>query len=93
MSKKSRRKGSSGELEFAKLIGGKKTSRTGESSPDVTGPDGTRYEVKRRSKSFTTLYNAMEQAADDIVALRDDRKPWLITMTYDKYKELTDGRG
>ena len=94
MSKKSRTKGRNGELEFAKLVHGKRTSQTGLASPDVTaGPEykHTEFEVKRRNKSFTTLYDAMDQAyelGNHHVAVRDDRREWLIVVPAVEYLEM-----
>jgi Holliday junction resolvase len=92
MAKKSRTKGYRGERELAEKLEGKRTSRIGEASPDVTA--GARYgtamfEVKRRKKSFTTLYDAMQQAYDlgnHLVAVRDDRREWLVVMPLDEWK-------
>ncbi len=93
MSKKSRTKGRRGELELAQLLEGERTSQTGLPSPDVTA--GPRYgnekiEVKRRAKSFTTLYSALEQASQfggSMVALRDDRREWLVVMPLERWMQ------
>jgi Holliday junction resolvase len=95
MAKKSRTKGRGGELELAKILNGERTSQTGLASPDVTaGPeyDYAKFEVKRRKQTFTTLYDALAQAqaqGGHLVAVRDDRQPWLIVMPLDNWKELT----
>lgn len=76
-----RRKGAAGEREAAKLIGGVRTSRVGEASADVTGPDGIEYEVKRRVGEFAKLYQYLDQTKDvRRLLVRDDRKPWLVIM-------------
>ena len=86
MSKKSRTKGAEGERELARILEGERTSMIGKASPDVTaGPKygSVQFEVKRRAKSFTTLYLAMEQAyelGNHLVAVRDDRQEWLVVM-------------
>lgn len=93
---KSSQKGAEGEREFARVIGGKKTSIRGLPTPDVTGPDGTTYEVKRRAKSFTTIYNAYAQTDGvDVVAIRDNYKPWMIVVPLGEWlrlKELDNGK-
>jgi len=87
---KSSQKGAKGERDFAKLIGGRKTSVRGLATPDVTGPDGTLYEVKVRAKSFTTIYNALAQTEGvDVVAIKDNYKDWLVVVPLDKWLELT----
>lgn len=52
-------------------------------------------EVKRR-KTFTGLYNFMEQAVQDgkhepVVFLRGDRKDWLVVCNADHYINLLKG--
>lgn len=94
MSSRSKRKGSAGELEFAKLIGGKRVPLSGalggEYSNDVIAPNGWRVEVKRRKDAMKTLYDWVldEREKPDAVAFRADRKPWLVVMTVDKFIEL-----
>ncbi len=101
MAKKSRTKGRAGELELAKLLEGERTSQTGLASPDVTAGwrfNDAQFEVKRRAKSFTTLYQAMAQARElgnHLVAVRDDRQEWLVVMPLDDWMwenmVITDG--
>jgi hypothetical protein len=53
------------------------------------------FEVKRRGSGYTELYKWIEDEREkpDAVALRVDRKPWLIVMTLEKYLAMRDGRG
>lgn len=48
------------------------------------------FEVKARKEGFKTLYNWLldEREKPDALALKADRKPWLVVMTLDKFKEL-----
>ena len=84
----SRQKGRNGELEAARVLEGHRTSQIGQASADVTCKHGLTYEVKRRSNAFTNLYNYLEQTKGvDRLMIRDDRKPWLVVMYLDTYKE------
>lgn len=90
MGKKSRTKGNGGELEFAKLTGGKRVPLSGAMegyTNDVTLPNGMLAEVKRRKTGQKTLYDWVldEREKPDLVAFRADRMPWLITMTLEKF--------
>lgn len=88
---KSSQKGAAGERAFAKAIGGRKTSVRGLATPDVTGPDGTTYEVKVRKKSFTTIYNAYEQTEGvDVVAIKDNYKPWMVVVPLEEWLRMKE---
>lgn len=93
----SKRKGSAGEREFAKLTGGEKMPLSGAMggsfSNDVVLPNGMKAEVKRRAKGFTKLYEWIEDEREkpDLVAFRADRKQWVISMTLPKFLELMGG--
>lgn len=95
MGKSQRDKGSRRELEFAKLIDGVKVPHSGalggEYSNDVKGM-GLQWEVKARGTGFKTLYDWVldEREKPDAVALKVDRKPWLVVMTLEKFQELMD---
>lgn len=97
MGKASKRKGYSGESEFAKLTGGKRQVLSGalggEFSNDVILPNGWKAEVKRRKSGFKTLYDWIEDTREnpDCVAIRVDRKQWIVSMTLDKFQELMKG--
>lgn len=95
MGKASRDKGARGELEFAKLVGGHRVPLSGAVEGygnDVVLPNGMKAEVKRRASGFKTLYEWVldEREKPDIVAFRADRKPWLVTMTAEKYRDMMD---
>jgi hypothetical protein len=84
----SKRKGQRTELEFAKLIDGKKTPLSGalggEHSGDVKGL-GLTWECKARKDGFKQMYGWLENA--DALALKANRKPWLVVMTLDRFLE------
>lgn len=94
--KKSKSKGRAGELEWAKLTGGERISRTGEPGPDVSHPPMivgpiTTAEVKRVAKMPAILRSWLAQAREegaDYVAFREDRGPWYVVMEADDVQEL-----
>lgn len=79
--RRSKRKGSAAEREFAKLIGGKRVPLSGamggEYSGDVIGL-GIKWECKRRKESFKQLDKWLEGV--DAVAFRADRDEWKVWM-------------
>lgn len=93
--KASRDKGQRREREFTKLISGEKMPLSGalggRFSNDVEGM-GLKFEVKARKDGFKTLYEWIEDEREkpDALALKADRKQWLIVMTLDKFKELME---
>jgi hypothetical protein len=91
MGKKSKLKGYRGEAEFAKLTNGKRVPLSGMLEGykhDVILPNGWSVEVKRHKEGMKTLYNWIEGSQPDVVAFRADQKPWIVTMTLDKFLEL-----
>jgi hypothetical protein len=92
MGKKSRDKGQRREREFAELIGGRRIPLSGaqEGFPNDVEGMGLSWEVKARKDGFKTIYDYVldEREKPDAVALKADRKPWLVVMTLDKFKEL-----
>lgn len=91
----SKRKGYTGENEFAKLTGGKRVPLSGAMEGyknDVILPNNWRAEVKRRKEMMKTLYSWIEDREEkpDIVAFRADRKPWIVSMTLDKFMYLME---
>jgi hypothetical protein len=94
MGKSQRDKGQRGEREFAKLVDGTKQALSGalggEFSNDVLLPNGWKAEVKRRKSGFKTLYDWIEDEREkpDCVAIRVDRKDWIVSMKLDKFLEL-----
>lgn len=93
--KASRDKGQRRELEFSKLINGVKMPLSGalggEFSNDVRGL-GLEFEVKARKNGFKTLYTWLEDEREkpDALALKADRKDWLVVMKLDKFMELME---
>ena len=91
--KRSRRKGSDAEREFAKLIGGERVPLSGAAggryAGDVIGL-GMRWECKRRRDGFKQIYDWLDGA--DALAVRADRKPWLVVMPLDRLLELIRDR-
>ncbi len=88
--KSSRRKGYSGEIEFAKLVGGVRVPLSGaaggEFAGDVIWPGLGRGEIKRRKDGFKRLYAWLE--GRDWLAVRGDRREWLVILTLDKLLEV-----
>jgi hypothetical protein len=93
MGKASRDKGNRRELEFAHLVGGVRVPLSGAHGgtfgEDVLLPNGWRAQVKSRAEGFKTLYAALGEA--DVLALKADRKPWLIVMTGEQFLTITGG--
>lgn len=88
--RRNRDKGREGENEFAAIIGGERTSESGSSRTDVVGL-GLRWECKRRrNEAFKQLYGWLD--GKDAVAVRADRKPWLVVLTVDRLLELMGGK-
>lgn len=78
---RSRRKGRSGELEFAKLIRGERVPLSGAAggsyTDDVVGA-GLRWEVKRRKAGFKFFYDNCPK--DGGLGFRDDNHGWMVAM-------------
>lgn len=93
--RKSKTKGSRRELEFAKLIDGKRTPLSGavEGFPNDVEGLGLSWEVKARADGFKTLYKWIEDTREnpDALALKADRKQWLVVLTLEKFMELMKG--
>lgn len=96
MGKASRDKGARREREFAKLIGGTRVPLSGAMggaySNDVTGGlfGDLRVEVKARADGWKQIYDWLldEREKPDILALKADKKPWLVVMTLDMLRRL-----
>ena len=97
MGKASKAKGSRRELEFAKLIGGRKTPLSGavEGFPNDVEGMGLSWEVKARKDKWKEIYKWIEDEREkpDALALKADRKPWLVVMTLEKFQELMKEEG
>lgn len=95
MGKASKDKGYRGESEFAKLVGGHRVPLSGAQAGyanDVILPNGWGAECKWRKNAdgFKTLYEWLldEREKPDIVALRADRRPFIVAMQLPKFMEL-----
>ncbi|WP_077622022.1 hypothetical protein [Sediminibacillus massiliensis] len=92
MGKASRDKGQRREREFAELIGGRRIPLSGaqDGFPNDVEGMGLQWEVKAKKDGYKTIYDYVldEREKPDAVALKADRKPWLVVMTLDKFKEL-----
>lgn len=87
---KSRRKGRYGELEFAKLVGGKRISEVGLPGPDVLDEHGNAYEIKRPKAGLMAIYDALAQAereSADYVAMRQDNMSWFVVVPLHRWKQ------
>jgi hypothetical protein len=94
--KKSRNKGQRREREFAKLIEGRRIPLSGAQEGfenDVQGL-GLNWEVKARKNGFQMLYKWLEDEREkpDALALKADRKPWLVVLPLEKFLELMGGK-
>lgn len=85
----SRRKGYEGEREWATLTGGKRVPLSGalEEMPGDVRAHGLLWQVKRKASAWKTLYGLLD-GPEDALALRADRQPWLVVMTYEKFLEV-----
>jgi hypothetical protein len=86
----SKRKGSAGEREIAKLLGGQRVPLSGaaggEFAGDVIVPGLGTGEVKRRRDGFKQIYKWLGD--NDFLAIRADRKEWLIVLPLDRLLRL-----
>jgi len=92
-------KGTRREREFAKLIGGERVILSGsakdrgqEFTGDVEGL-GLKFEVKARKDGFKTIYKWLEQDGVDALALKADRKEWLVVIPAERLMELIKSCG
>lgn len=99
MGRMQKQKGSRREREFAALIGGQRVPLSGaakhageEHTGDVVGL-GLRWEVKARRDGFKTLYKWLEEEAVEALALKADRKGWLVVIPAELFKKLMEGDG
>lgn len=77
------------------MVGGERLGVTaaGRGETDVLTPIPAlntvwRTEVKRRKDSWRELYAWLERDGRDMLALRADRKQWLVVLTYEKFAQL-----
>lgn len=89
MGKAQRDKGLRSEREFAKLIGGERVPLSGAAGGSYTGDVigmGMTWECKVRADGFKQLY--MWLGSNDALAVKADRKEWLVVVPLSKFKEL-----
>lgn len=90
MGRRERDKGYRREVEFARMVGGQRVPLSGavggDFGQDVVMPNGWRAEVKARADGWRTLYDALKGA--DLLALRADRRPWLVVLPIDRFLAL-----
>lgn len=92
MGKSQRDKGARSEREFAKLIGGERVPLSGAAGGSYTGDVkglGITWECKVRGNGFKQLYDWLE--GKDALAVKADRKQWLVVMPIEKYMEMVKG--
>ena len=96
MGRMQKQKGSRREREFAALIGGTRVPLSGAAkhageahTGDVTGL-GLRWEVKARKDGFKTIYRWLEEEAVDALALKADRRGWLVVIPAELFKKLME---
>ncbi|HHV61126.1 MAG TPA: hypothetical protein GXX51_00570 [Firmicutes bacterium] len=85
-----KRKGSNGERELVRLLGGQRVPLSGAAGGDYAGdvvvPGLGRGEVKRRRDGFRQIYGWLE--GRDFLALRADRRDWLIVLPIERVLQL-----
>lgn len=80
------------EREFAQLIDGERVPLSGAAGGSYTGDVeglGMRWEVKIRKDGFKELYKWMD--GKDALAVRADRKEWLVVIPAKRLKEMLEG--
>lgn len=99
MGRSQKQKGNRREREFARLIGGQRVALSGslkslgdELTGDVEGL-GLRWEVKARANGFKTLYGWLEEEAIDALAIKADRREWLVVMPLSRFMEYGGDKG
>lgn len=89
-----KRKGDRLERELAKLMGGERTYWQPENTEEekhgdlVNVPYLGRGEVKGRKDGFKEIYKWL--TGNDFLAVKADRKPWLVVMPAQDLKQLID---
>jgi hypothetical protein len=93
--RRSKQKGNRTEREFAKLIGGERVPLSGavggKYSGDVIGL-GLTWECKARKDGFKQLYKWLDSESDAL-AIKADRKEWLVVVPLSKFQELIQEKG
>ena len=86
------RKGARAERELARLLGGKRQPLSGAVGGRYAGDGvamGLRWEVKVAADGWRRLYRWLEAA--DALALKADRRPWLVVMPLEAFLRLLEG--
>lgn len=86
--KKSRDKGARREREFASIISGTRVPLSGAMGGEYVGDVkgcGLLWEVKARKQAWGQLYTWLDKV--DAVALKADKKDWLVCMRAKKFLE------
>lgn len=94
MGKSQRDKGLRSEREFAKLIKGERVPLSGAAGGSYTGDVigmGLTFECKVRADGFKQLYSWL--GTNDALAVKADRRPWLVVIPLSKFKEIVEGDG
>ena len=94
MGRSQKEKGSRREREFANLIGGQRVPLSGAAkhvgeahTGDVEGL-GLRFECKARKDGFKTIYKWLEEDGIDALALKADRRGWLVVVPVERFLQL-----
>jgi hypothetical protein len=94
MGKAQKVKGSRIEREFAHLINGSRIPLSGAAkhlgqayTGDVVGM-GMTWECKARKDGFKQLYAWLSESAIDALAVKADRKPWLVCLPLETFLTL-----
>src|SRR5690606_12287244 len=93
--RRSKSKGSRAEREFAKLIGGEIIPLSDAAGGTFSGDVKCLWllwECKVRKDGFKQLYKWLEGDADAL-AIKADRKEWLVVLPAGKLLEILSGRG
>ncbi|SDY22579.1 hypothetical protein [Thermoactinomyces sp. DSM 45892] len=89
MGRSQRDKGLRAEREFAKLIGGERVPLSGAAGGSYTGDViglNCRWECKVRGNGFKQIYGWLE--GNDALAIKADRKEWLVVMPISQFKDM-----
>lgn len=89
-----RRKGTRAERELARLLGGERVPLSGSAGGSYSGDVvalGLRWEVKARRDGFRQLYKWLD--GKDALAVKADRKPWLVVLPLAKLMQLLQREG
>lgn len=91
MGKAQRDKGLRAERDFAKRIGGERVPLSGSAGGSFAGDvigKGLTWECKVRADGFKLIYSWLE--SKDGLALKADRKDWLVVLPLDRFLNLLD---